>query len=424
MMKMLMQRGKSVKLLPTKEQEKLFIQSAGARRFVYNWGLQKQMEAFENKQPFISMKNLHKELVNLKNTNPDFAWLKDISCDVPKQALKDLEKAWHKYFNMQKQPGYKPYSKHKIEHAMRIGKKLTVYDRCGHPKFKTKSKTEDSFHCDCAQIIIVDEYIHVPKIGKVKVAIDGIFPTGNGRTDIKLYNSKVKCINDEWYFVASIDVDIDKIAKPKTEPIGIDLGVKDLAILSDSKKYKNINKTKRVKTLEKRKKRMQRRLSKKYERNKVGDKFVKTKNIQRLEKQNRKADHQLKSIRKNYLHQTTSEIVKRNPIYIAMEDLNVQGMMKNKHLSKAIQDQGLNTFRTYITYKCEAQGIQIYFADRFYPSSKKCSCCGNIKKDLKLRDRTYHCEQCNISIDRDINAAINLRNLGQEQYNKSINYAH
>lgn len=128
-------------------------------------------------------------------------------------------------------------------------------------------------------------------------------------------------------------------------------------------------------------------------------------------------------IRKNYRHQVTSEIVKREPIFICMEDLNVKGMMKNKYLSKSIQEQGFGYFKTYITYKCEESGIQIYCVDRWYPSSKTCSCCGYIKKDLKLSDRIYICPNCGISIDRDVNAAINLKARGQEFYNKSINQA-
>jgi len=417
---MKVQRGKSVKLLPTPEQEQLFWQSAGARRFVYNWALKKQMDAFENNQPFIPAKELCKEIVRLKKTDPNFAWLNDISCDVPKQAVKDLDVGWHRYFQKQKEPNYVPYSKQKIEKSKRTGKSLTVYDRDGHPKFKKKFNCHESFHVDSCQIRIRDDSILLPKIGWVRLAKSDIFPTGYGRTDFKLYNAKVKFDGQHWYFIAAVDVNINNEPRPKTDPIGIDLGVKDLAILSTGDKYKNINKTKKVKKLEKRKKRLQRRVSRKYIKNKKGNRYVKTNNIQKVENQILSLNHKLKNIRKNYLHKTTSEIVKREPIYIAMEDLNVRGMMKNKHLSKAIQDQGLNLFKTYISYKCEAHNIPIYFVDRFYPSSKTCSCCGFIKKDLKLSDRTYHCSNCNTIIDRDINAAINLRNKGQEFYNKSI----
>jgi putative transposase len=417
---MKVQRGKSVKILPTSEQEQLLWQFAGARRWAYNWALDRQMKAFENNEPFISANDLCKEVVQLKKNNSDLMWLNNISCDVPKQAIKDLDSAWKRYFKKQKESGYIPYSKKKLAKSIRTGKQLTVYDRAGHPKFKKKLNCQESFHTDCCQIKIKDDSIFLPKIGWVCLTKSNIFPIGCGRTDFKLYNPKVKFDGQNWYFVATVDVDINSESVPQTEPIGIDLGVKDLAILSDGTKYKNINKTKKVKKLEKRKRYLQRKISKKYEKNKKEKKYVKTKNIQKTEKQLLCINHKLKNIRKNYLHQTTSEIVKRKPIYIAMEDLNIRGMMKNRHLSKAIQNQGFSLFKTYISYKCAENNIPIYFVDRFYPSSKTCSCCGNIKKDLKLRDRIYRCSNCNLIIDRDINASINLKNKGQEFYNQSI----
>lgn len=417
---MKVQRGKFVKLLPTHEQEQLFWKFAGTRRFVYNWALKKQMDAFENEQPFISANELCREIVTLKKTHSDYMWLRNISCDVPKQAIKDLDVGWHRYFKKQKEPNYVPYSKQKIEKSKRTGKSLTVYDRNGHPKFKSKLNTTESFHQDCMHVQFNGAYMFVAKIGWVKIANSNVFPQGQSGKNFKIYNAKIKYDGKNWYFVAAMDIEVNYNNVPKTEPIGIDLGVKDLAILSNGTKYKNINKTHKVKKLEKRKRKLQKKVSKKYQMNKKGNKYVKTNNILKMESKVLTLSHKLKNIRKNYLHKTTSEIVKREPIYIAMEDLNVQGMMKNKHLSKAIQDQGISLFKTYISYKCQAHNIPIYFVDRFYPSSKTCSCCGFIKKNLKLSDRIYHCPNCNTVIDRDINAAINLRNKGQEFYNKSI----
>lgn len=417
---MKVQRGKSVKLNPTPEQEQLFWQFVGTRRWAYNWALDRQMKAFENNEPFISANDLCKEIVQLKKTNPDLMWLNNISCDIPKQAIKDLDNAWHRYFKKQKEPNYTPYSKRKLAKAERTEKPLTTYDRNGHPKFKKKLNCQESFHVDCCQIKIADNHIFLPKIGWVNLTKSNIFPTGYGRTDFKLYNAKVKFDGQHWYFVAAIDVDITNESKPQTDPIGIDLGVKDLAILSTGDKYKNINKTKKVKKLEKRKRRLQRKVSRKCEKNKKDGKYVKTKNTEKLNKQILNVTRQLTNIRKNYRHQITSKIVKRNPIFIAVEDLNVAGMMKNKHLSKSIQDQGLTTVRAYLTYKCEEHNIPIFFIDRWYPSSKTCSCCGYIKKDLKLSDRIYNCPNCNSIFDRDINAAINIRNCGQLLYEKSI----
>ena len=185
-----------------------------------------------------------------------------------------------------------------------------------------------------------------------------------------------------------------------------------MAICSDNNKYQNINKTQKVKRLEKRKRRFQRSISRKYNKNKKGASYCKTRNIIKREKELLKVNHRLTNIRHNHLHQTTSEIVKREPSFICIEDLNVSGMMKNKHLSKAVQQQGFYEFRRQIEYKSAWNNIPVIIADRFFPSSKLCSCCGNIKKDLKLSDRIYKCE-CGNVIDRDYQAALNLKRYGK-----------
>ena len=195
--------------------------------------------------------------------------------------------------------------------------------------------------------------------------------------------------------------------------IGIDLGIKDLAVCSDGNTYKNINKSQTVKKLGKRKRRLQRSVSRKYEQNKEKGKYCKTNNIVKNEKLLLKVNHRLANIRKNYLNQTTSEIVNRKPRFICIEDLNVSGMMKNRHLSKAVQNQGFFEFRKQLECKCADNGIQLIVADRFYPSSKLCSCCGNIKKDLKLSDRVYRCG-CGNVIDRDFQASLNLKAYGKK----------
>ena len=194
--------------------------------------------------------------------------------------------------------------------------------------------------------------------------------------------------------------------------VGIDLGIKDLAVCSDAVKYKNINKSQKVRKLEKQKRRLQRSISRSYEKNKKGESYCKTNNVIKKEKLLLKRNHRLTNIRKNYLNQTISEIVDRKPRFICIEDLNVSGMMKNRHLSKAVQEQGFFMFRKQLEYKCSDKGIQLIVADRFYPSSKLCSCCGNIKKDLKLSDRIYRCA-CGNRIDRDFQASINLKAYGE-----------
>jgi len=211
-----------------------------------------------------------------------------------------------------------------------------------------------------------------------------------------------------WYL--SIAVEIEDEIKPNLNnlSIGIDVGVKDLAILSNGIIYKNINKSKKIKKLEKKLKRMQRKSSKKYEKNKQGNKFIKTKNIIKLENKIRKIYKRLTNIRTDYIQKATTEIVKIKPSQIVMETLDIKGMMKNKHLAKYIQEQKLFEFKTLIKYKSNKYGIKFIEVDRWYPSSKTCSECGHIKSKLSLKEREFICEDCGIVIDRDLNAAINL----------------
>ena len=220
-------------------------------------------------------------------------------------------------------------------------------------------------------------------------------------------NPRISFNGVHWFI--SVSVEIENI-KPKltSESIGIDLGIKDLAICSNGMTFKNINKTSKVKKLEKKMRRLQRRVSKKYQLNKKGGSYVKTRNIIKLEKRIRKVYKNLDNIRTNYIHQITAKIVKAKPSKVVMENLNVNGMMKKRHLSKAISQQKFYKFITIMKYKCERIGSKFIQADRFYPSSKTCSECGAIKKDLKLSDRTYICPECGCVIDRDYNASINL----------------
>lgn len=237
-------------------------------------------------------------------------------------------------------------------------------------------------------------------------------------TNCKYYNPRIKFDGINWWITVGIEYeDITKI--PSNEGIGIDLGIKDLAICSDGNKYQNINKTQKVKKMEKRKRRLQRSISRRYEKNKKGESYCKTSNIIKREKELLKINRRLTNIRQNYLHQITSEIIKREPSFICIEDLNVSGMMKNRHLSKAIQQQKFYEFRRQIKYKSAWNNILVIIADRFFPSSKLCSCCGTIKKDLKLSDRIYKCE-CGNMIDRDYQAALNLKIYGENVLKQSV----
>ena len=201
--------------------------------------------------------------------------------------------------------------------------------------------------------------------------------------------------------------------------MGIDLGIKDLAVCSDGRVYKNINKTATVKRLEKKKRRLQRKISRKYQMNKEGSRYKKIRSIIKSEKQLLKVSRRITNIRHNYIHQITSEIVNRKPMFIVLEDLNVKGMMKNKHLAKAVQQQRFHEFRRQIEYKSNWNNILFILADRWFPSSKLCSKCGEIKKDLKLSDRTFKCE-CGNVIDRDYQASINLKRYGENVIQSAV----
>ena len=378
-------------LLPNNKQKTKLFQYADIARFAYNWALGREQENYKNGGKFISDGELRKEFTQLKKTD-EYAWLNEIDCDVPKQAIKDACEAYRDFFK-----GYTKF-----------------------PRFKSKKHSEPKFYQDNVKIKFTDTHVKLmlvagkgkatskrnQKFCRIRLAEHGRIPT-----NCKYCNPRIKYDGINWYITVGIEYE-DSTTLPSNEGIGIDLGIKDLAICCDGNTYKNINKTQRVKKLEKRKRRLQRSISRKYEKNKKGESYCKTSNIIKREKELLKLNHRLTNIRQNYLHQTTSEIVKREPSFICIEDLNVKGMMKNRHLSKAIQQQCFGEFRRQIEYKSAWNNISVIIADRFFPSSKLCSCCGTIKKDLKLSDRVYKCE-CGNVIDRDYQAALNLKKYGE-----------
>ena len=270
------------------------------------------------------------------------------------------------------------------------------------PKFKSKKKSKPSFYNDTFKIKFIPTHVQLEKIGKIKLSEKDKIPQG------KYMNPRLTYDGLKWYL--SISIEIEDEIKPilNNLSIGIDLGVKDLAILSNGIIYNNINKSKKVKKIEKKLKRLQRKTSRKYEKNKQGNKFIKTKNINKYENKIRKIHKKLTNIRTDYIQKVTTEIVKIKPSQIVMEILDIKGMMKNKHLVKYIQQQKLYEFKTLIKYKSNKYGINFIEVDRWYPSSKTCSECGYIKSKLSLKEREFICEDCGIVIDRDLNAAINL----------------
>ena len=373
-----------IKLKPNNKQETKMFQFAGAKRFAYNWAITKEQENYKNDGKFIQDSVLRKEFTQLKKTD-EYKWLYFISNNVTKQAIKDACMSYKRFFKGLSKP----------------------------PKFKSKKNDRPSFYVDNLKIKFTETHVKLENIASskkknkaklnwIKLCEKSKIPKG-----CKYINPHVVYDGLYWFITVGIEYQ-DKEEIPNNEGIGIDLGIKDLAICSDENIYKNINKTHKIKKLEKTKRRLQRKISKKYIMNKEGSSYRKTSNIIKSEKRLLKLNHRLTNIRDNYLHQTTSEIIKRNPSFITIEDLNVSGMMKNKHLSKSVQQQKFYEFRRQLEYKCKWNNTELRIVDRYFPSSKLCHECGSIKTDLKLSDRVYKCE-CGNVIDRDYQASLNLR---------------
>ena len=378
-----------VRLNPNKIQLTKLFQYAGCARFAYNWAVAREQENYHQGNKFLTDNELRKEFTQLKKL-PDYRWLNEVSNNVTKQAIKDACNTYKRFFKGQ----------------------------CKYPKFKSKKYSTPAFYQDNCKIQFTDTHVKVEGFSmskrRNKQKLNWIRLCEKGRIPIncRYLNPRFTYDGLHWYVSVVLEMDVTTTTGLSSEGIGIDLGIKDLAVCSYGNTYKNINKTQKVKKLEKRKRRLQRSISRRYEKNKKGVSYCKTSNIIKREKELLKVNKRLTNIRKNYLHQTTTEIIRRKPSFICMEDLNVSGMMKNRHLSKAVQQQGFYEFRRQIEYKSEWRNIPVIIADRFFPSSKLCSCCGAVKTDLKLSDRTYKCE-CGNVIDRDFQASLNLQTYGE-----------
>lgn len=386
-----------IRLKPNNKQVTKLFQNAGCARFAYNWAIIKQRENYEQGNKFLSDNKLRKEFTQLKKQK-DYQWLNDISSDITKQAIKDACNSYKRFFKGQS----------------------------NYPRLKSKRRSIPSFYQDTVKIQFTGTHVKVEKISiskkrnKQKLNWIKLCEKDRVPTDCKYLNPRFTYDGLHWYVSVGIEIPDDS-NHPLKDGIGIDLGIKDLAICSDGNVYHNINKTQKVKKIEKRKRRLQRSISRRYEKNKKGICYCKTRNIIKREKELLKIFKRLTNIRRNHLHQTTSDIIKRKPSFICMEDLNVRGMMKNKHLSKAIQEQSFYEFKRQIEYKSARNNISVIIADKFFPSSKLCSSCGHIQRDLKLSDRTYRCHCGNI-IDRDFQASLNLKAYGENVLKqKSIN---
>jgi putative transposase len=371
--------GFKIRIHPTDEQIKKFYQYAGTSRFMYNWALQAMQEAYEAGIKFKDLK-LANQLTIIQKEVEELQWLSCIPRKVKSLAIDDAETALINFFN-----------------------KIAKY-----PRFKSRKHSKISFSFESTVNKPHDNIIYVPKIGKVKLNL-------KDRLTSEIQNSHlttrltVSFDGKYWYLSGAYEKDFE-VSEATDALMGIDLGLKDLAITNEGKKFKNINKTKVVKKLKKRFKRVQRQLSRKYERNKDGNKFIKTNNISKLLIDLKLIYRKLKNIRQNHIEQITSELVKSKPSRIVMEDLNVKGMMKNRCLANAIGEASWYYFIECMRWKCKKYGIEFILADRFYASSKTCSKCHEKHPNLTLKDRVFDCPHCDLVIDRDVNAAINLAN--------------
>lgn len=363
------------------------MQFAGAARYAYNWAIDRERGAYESGNCFINDNELRKLFTKHKADND---WLYTISSNVTAQAIKDAAIAFTKFFKKQ----------------------------ANFPKYKSRKNSRPAFYQDGFKLKLSETHIKLEKISDSKRTnkqkLNWIKLSEKSRIPLveNYLNPRVTLDGLHWYVSVGVEHPDDSVRVPTKDGIGIDLGIKELAVCSDGHTYGNINRTDRIKRLEKAKRRKQRQISRKYLMNKQGDKYVETKNIVKAELALLKLNHKLTNIRNDYIHKITTDIVKREPSFIVIEDLKVSGMLKNKHLSKAVQQQNFYKFREILTYKAERAGIKIIVADQFYPSSKTCSHCGAIKSDLKLSDRTFKCNECGLEIDRDLNASLNLCRLG------------
>ena len=375
-----------VMLVANNHQRTRLFQFAGTARFAYNWALRKEIDAYEAGEKFISNFDLRKEFTVLRNS-AEYTWLRTISNNVTKQAIKDCVDAYQRFFKHQS----------------------------GRPRFKSKRRGDFSFYQDPDKIQITATHVKLEAIATsrrknrqqlnwFRLAERGRIPVG-----VKYKEPRITFDGLNWWLSVAVEFADPKPAENCTEPIGIDLGIKNLATCSDGTVYPNINRTLTVRRLKKKQRRLQRSISRKYIMNKKGESYEKTRNIIKSERKLLRIHHRLAGIRQNYRHQITSAIIRRKPSSIVLEDLNVRGMMSNRHLAKAVQEQGFYEFRRQIEYKAAWKSLRVVIADRFYPSSKTCVACGHVKKDLRLSERIYHCENCGNEIDRDLQAAINLK---------------
>ena len=366
---------------PTEEQKARIRKTIGTCRYVYNFYLGHNKALHDDGEKFMTGKSFSLWLNNeYIPDNPDKTWIREVYSKAVKKSIEDGCTAFTRFF------------KHQSD----------------FPKFKKKGKSDVKMYfvrnnpkdCQCER-----HRLKIPTLGWVRIKEKGYIPTTKDGYMIRSGTVSVK--TDRFYVSVLVEIPDVNINNNLNEGIGIDLGLKDFAIISNGKTYRNINKSAGLKKLEKQLIREQRSLSRKYENLKKGESTQRA-NIQKQKLKVQKLHHKMDNIRTDYINKTIAEIVKTKPSYITIEDLNVKGMMKNRCLSKAVASQKFYEFRKRLKAKCDEKGIELRVADRFYPSSKTCHHCGSVRKNLKLSDRIYRCE-CGYVADRDLNAALNLK---------------
>ena len=378
-----MYKALKIELKLTLSQKIKVCQTIGVERFIYNEYIKYNQEQYKLGNKFVSAFEFSKYINNIYlPNNPDKKWIKDVSSKSVKQAMIYGEKAFKNFFKgLSAFPIFKKKGKNE----------LGAY-------FLKNNKTDFEFYRHKIKIptlkfVRVKEYGYIPKNANIKSGI-------------------ITKIADRYFLSLIIevkDIDIVKAENTNTKGLGVDLGIKDLAICSDGRVFKNINKTKKVKKLKKKLKREQRKMARSVEYSKSNKiKLKECKNFNKKKLKVQKIFYRLNCIRDDYNNKMVDEITRTKLKYITIEDLKVSNMMKNRHLSRAIQEQNFYSIRTKLINKCKERDIKLRLVDTFYPSSKTCSCCGEIKKDLKLSDRIYKCSNCGLEIDRDYNASINL----------------
>ena len=372
-----------VKLKLNNKQKTRLFRNASVSRFIYNLTLEMQETNYKNGGKFLSDCEVRKVITIRKKD--ELVWLYEYDCDIVKQAVKDACKAYKKFFNK----------------------------KAKKPKFKSAKLTKPSFYVDGWKLKIENGYVKIPLCTKIKLYEKDYIPEG-----LNYQNPRITFDGIDWWLSVGLPVKTEQYDLTD-EIMGIDLGLKELAICSNGTVFHNVAKSNEYQKINKSLKQKQRQVSRKYEMNKQGNKFLKTSNIKKLERIIQKKRIKLDNIKKDYFHKSSTALVRTKPKAIVLEDLNVAGMRKNKHLSHSLQETSISTFKQMLISKAESHGIEVVLADRFYPSSQICSHCGS-RRSIKLSERIYKCPVCGLEINRDLNASINLKHYPQFKGKSSL----